>query len=136
MSLCVLFWPKATKILPTAAINTMNFLYFTTRTLPKRKIKQNYRGLLFSLVPFTASIKIQSCDDHRIKQSGWGPGKMAERPREPNHHRGSRTPQFVSQKTNTKFSCLEYVQNIIRGRKIAKPPKLHEHRRAAKKDRV
>ena len=43
---CVLFWPKARKILATATINIMNFLYFTTRMLPKRKIKQNYRGLL------------------------------------------------------------------------------------------
>lgn len=43
---CVLFWPKARKILATAAINIMNFLYLTTRMLPKRKIKQNYRGLL------------------------------------------------------------------------------------------
>ena len=43
---CDLFWPKARKILATAAINIMNFLYFTTRMLPKRKIKQNYGGLL------------------------------------------------------------------------------------------
>ena len=41
----VLFWPKARKILGAVAIN-MNFLYFTTRILPKRKMKQNYRGLL------------------------------------------------------------------------------------------
>ena len=43
---CDLFWPKARKILATATINIMNFLYFSTRMLPKRKIKQNYGGLL------------------------------------------------------------------------------------------
>lgn len=55
--LCVLFWPKAKKILATAAINIMNFLYLTTRTLPKRKIKQNYRGLLFSPTSFQGVYK-------------------------------------------------------------------------------
>lgn len=43
---CVLFWPKARKPLATAAMNSMNFLYFTIRMLPKRKVKQNYGGLL------------------------------------------------------------------------------------------
>lgn len=54
---CVLFWPKARKILAIAAINIMNFLYFTTRMLPKRKIKQNYGGLLLFATHFQNSNK-------------------------------------------------------------------------------
>jgi hypothetical protein len=52
-----LFWPKAKKILSIAAINIMNFLYFTTRMLPKRKIKQNYRGLLLFVTLFQGGYK-------------------------------------------------------------------------------
>lgn len=57
LCMSVLFWPKARKLLAIAAINIMNFLYFTTRMLPKRKIKQNYGGLLFFATHFQGGYK-------------------------------------------------------------------------------
>lgn len=67
LCMSVLFWPKARKILAIAAINIMNFLYFTTRMPPKRKIKQNYGGLLFLLLTFKAAIKIKGYKAHSLK---------------------------------------------------------------------
>lgn len=67
LCMSVLFWPKARKRLAIAAINIMNFLYFPTRMLPKRKIKQNYGRLLFFATHFQGGHKDKGLQGSRFK---------------------------------------------------------------------
>ena len=65
---CVLFWPKARKILATATINIMNFLYFTTRMLPKRKNQTKLqRTVAFCRRTFKPAIKIKGFNDGSLE---------------------------------------------------------------------
>lgn len=63
----VLFWPKARKTLAIAAINIMNFLYFTTRSCLRGKSNKIMEDCCFLLLAFKAAIKIKGYNDRSLK---------------------------------------------------------------------